>query len=112
MALRAQALHRGHIFASGEKCVQIGSYGGAYRNRAYVLCTELSYGIRSRYIGPFAASLFELFARISPHSQRCGHDEAPAREAPWLGVLGLSTAVRDYTPHALDDMIGRASTMV
>ena len=61
---------------------------------------------------PFPSSLFWAAFQFFSHSRRCGHDEAPAREAPWLGVLGLSTAVRDYTPHALDDMIGRASTMV
>ena len=64
--------------------------------------------VTGELIGPSAASYFDAFLS----TRKDVADEAPAREAPWLGVLGLSTAVRDYTPHALDDMIGRASTMV
>ena len=36
--------------------------------------------------------------------QRCGHDEAPLREAPWLDAHGWSAVTRAATLHAVDGL--------
>ena len=36
--------------------------------------------------------------------QRCGHDEAPLREAPWLDAHGCSAVARAATLHAVDGL--------
>ena len=36
--------------------------------------------------------------------KRCGHDEAPLREAPWLDAHGCSAVTRAATLHAVDGL--------
>ena len=36
--------------------------------------------------------------------ERCGHDEAPLREAPWLDAHGCSAVTRAATLHAVDGL--------
>ena len=43
-------------------------------------------------------------SRFLPLTKRCGHDEAPLREAPWLDAHGCSAVTRAATLHAVDGL--------